>query len=69
MEPKQYPQFEFSDPLSQKHVDFFEQYGFIHFKNFITPHAINLFQQEIKTIGQKWVVNNVEKINGVLQKI
>lgn len=60
-----YPRFEFSNPLTREQLDFFEKYGFIHFTNFIERHAVDLFRSEMKAIEQKWIANNIEKVNGV----
>lgn len=65
MERKPYPRFEFSNPLTPEHIDFFERHGFIHFKDFISTHAIKVFQNEIKVINQKLISSNAEKVNGV----
>lgn len=62
---KDYPSFEFSSPLTAAQLDFFEEYGFLHFKNFITRDTVALFRREMKSIEQKWVAQNIEKVNGV----
>ena len=65
MKLKDYPSFEFTSPLTREHIDFFEEYGFLHFKNFITRDTVDLFKREMKSIETKWVNENVEKVNGV----
>jgi len=65
MELKNYPTFEFSSPLTREQVDFFEEYGFLHFRNFINTDTVALFKREMKAIEQKWVAGNIEKVNGV----
>jgi ectoine hydroxylase-related dioxygenase (phytanoyl-CoA dioxygenase family) len=65
MSHKAYPRFEFSNPLTQEHLDFFAQYGFIHFQGFVTLHAVEVFRKEMKAIEEKWITNHVEKVNGV----
>lgn len=65
MDLKDYPRFEFSSPLTAEQVDFFEEYGFLHFKNFINHDTVELFKREMKAIEQNWIEQNVEKVNGV----
>jgi ectoine hydroxylase len=60
-----YPKFDFSEKLSQEQIDFFEQYGFLHFNRFINPESVQLFMREMDTIQQKWIAEDVEKVNGV----
>jgi ectoine hydroxylase-related dioxygenase (phytanoyl-CoA dioxygenase family) len=65
MELKHYPVFDFTSPLTNEHISFFEEYGFLHFRNFINPETVVLFQQEMKAIEAKWVAAGIEKVNGV----
>lgn len=65
MELRNFPIFEFSSPLTPEQIDFFETYGFLHFRNFITQETVSLFRREMKEIEKKWVENNIEKVNGV----
>lgn len=65
MSLKDYQTFEFSAPLTSEHIDFFEKYGFLHFRNFINKDTVALFRREMNTIERKWVEEKVEKINGV----
>jgi ectoine hydroxylase-related dioxygenase (phytanoyl-CoA dioxygenase family) len=65
MNLKEYPSFEFSSPLTQHQIDFFEEFGFLHFRNFINQDTVELFKREMKEIEKKWVAENVEKVNGV----
>ncbi len=65
MKLNDYPIFEFSDPLKPEHIDFFEQYGFLHFRGFINPETVNLFRNEMRAIETKWAEQNIEKVNGV----
>ncbi len=62
---KNYPSFEFFAPLTSEQIYFFEEHGFLHFKNFIKPETVELFKGEIKAIEKKWVQENTEKVNGV----
>ncbi len=65
MNLKDYPLFEFSSPLTHEHINFFEEYGFLHFRNFISQDTVELFKKEMKVVEKKWIQENVEKVNGV----
>jgi len=65
MELRSFPTFDFSSPLTAEQVDFFEEFGFLHFRNFINPDTVALFKREMKAIEKKWIDRNVEKVNGV----
>lgn len=65
MELRSFPTFDFSSPLTTEQIDFFEEFGFLHFRNFINPETVALFKREMKSIEKKWIDNNVEKVNGV----
>jgi len=60
-----YPKFQFEEKLTQEQIDFFEEYGFLHFKGFINAESVQLFTREMDSIQQKWIAGNVEKVNGV----
>jgi ectoine hydroxylase-related dioxygenase (phytanoyl-CoA dioxygenase family) len=65
MDLRNYPIFDFTSTLTAEQIDFFEEYGFLHFRNFINPETVSLFKREMKSIEQKWVEGKVEKVNGV----
>jgi len=60
-----YPRFEFSDPLGSDPLEFFAKHGFLHFNNFISRETVSDIRAEIRTIEEKFVERQVEKINGV----
>lgn len=62
---KEIPSFEFTSPLTREHIDFFEEFGFLHFRNFINSDTVALFRREMKAVEKKWLTENVEKVNGV----
>jgi len=59
------PSFELKDGLTKEHMSFFNENGFIVFKNFISKETVALFIKEIKAVEKNWLDNNVEKVNGV----
>ncbi|MES2733086.1 MAG: phytanoyl-CoA dioxygenase family protein [Bacteroidota bacterium] len=60
-----YPKFSLSEKLTQEQIIFFEEHGFIHFKNFIKPETVQLITQASIEVQQKWLEDGVQKINGV----
>jgi ectoine hydroxylase-related dioxygenase (phytanoyl-CoA dioxygenase family) len=63
--PTDYPRFEYSNPLTQEQLDFFDRYGFLHFKGFIDADTVRAFRQEMRSVEEQWISANLEKVNGV----
>lgn len=61
----QYPKFELDTKLSTEQIDFFEQHGFIHFKNFIPLDKVKEIHQAMEAVQSKWITENFEQVNGV----
>jgi phytanoyl-CoA hydroxylase len=60
-----YPIFTLGDKLTPEQIEFFEKYGFVHFRNFVSPEGVSQIIKAIEAVQQKWVSEEVEKINGV----
>lgn len=60
-----YPTFTLYGKLSSEQLDFFTTHGFIHFKNFIDPHAVSSIIKASKEVEQSWIAKDIAKINGV----
>ncbi|MEH3114361.1 phytanoyl-CoA dioxygenase family protein [Pedobacter terrae] len=60
-----YPTFNLSEKLSVEQVNFFNQHGFIHFKNFINNDTVTSIVQASKEVESAWIDADVKKINGV----
>lgn len=60
-----YPTFTLSEKLTSEQIEFFDTYGFIHFKNFITKPTVAAIVQASKEVQRDWINANVTKINGV----
>ncbi|MGZ3763079.1 MAG: phytanoyl-CoA dioxygenase family protein [Mucilaginibacter sp.] len=60
-----YQKFTLGSTITAEQRDFFNQNGFIHFKNFIKPETVEAIVQASLQVQQNWTENNVEKINGV----
>ncbi|MDQ6756100.1 MAG: phytanoyl-CoA dioxygenase family protein [Bacteroidota bacterium] len=61
----QFPDFYLGDKLTAEHVQFFNEYGFIRFKNFVSKETVDSFIKEAQAIEQKWLKEGIDKINGV----
>ena len=59
------PAFYLSEEICREHIDFFNQHGFIHFKNFVSKETVASFILEAQAIERKWIEEGVDKINGV----
>lgn len=51
--------------VQQEHLDFFDEYGFIHFKKFFNPEQIQKAIDSIDSIQREWLTQGMEKINGI----
>ena len=65
MEKLKSPDFILAEKITQQQFDFFDRYGVLHFKNFISSENVNLFLTEIKRIEKKWLDDGIEKVNGI----
>jgi ectoine hydroxylase-related dioxygenase (phytanoyl-CoA dioxygenase family) len=61
----QYPLFSLSENLSSEQIDFFEQYGFLHFSSFLKQEAVAEMIKASQEIQENWIRENREKVNGV----
>lgn len=60
-----YPKFHLSGELSSEHHSFFEEHGFIHFRNVLGPDRISQIVHSINSTEKKWVEKQRKKVNGV----
>src|SRR5690349_4629749 len=60
-----YPTFSLSDTLTPEQINFFNEYGFIHFKKFIKPETVQLIIDASLEVQKKWLEEGVKKVNGV----
>src|SRR5271154_5656548 len=60
-----YPLFQLSEILTQEQKDFFEKYGFLHFKKFIPQETVELILRESERIQEQWIREDVKTVNGV----
>jgi ectoine hydroxylase-related dioxygenase (phytanoyl-CoA dioxygenase family) len=60
-----YKKFKLAEAITREQKNFFNEYGFIHFKNFITDDAVNTIINASLEVQKKWIGDDVKKINGV----
>lgn len=61
----EYPLFHLAEKLSKEQKDFFEAYGFIHFRPFISQEMVNKILLESERVQSEWIERDVKMINGV----
>jgi ectoine hydroxylase-related dioxygenase (phytanoyl-CoA dioxygenase family) len=60
-----YQKFSLSDTITPEQRHFFDEHGFIHFKNFINPETVKLIIDASDEVQKKWIAQDVKTINGV----
>lgn len=60
-----YSRFVLGQTITNEQRQFFNEYGFIHFKNFITTNTVNNIISAANEVQQEWLANGTRKVNGV----
>lgn len=60
-----YPRFTLGEQLSAEQKDFFETYGFIHFKNFINRQVVEDMLRESERVQEEWIKEGRKMVCGV----
>ncbi len=60
-----YPRFTLGDSLTPEQLAFFNEQGFIHFRNFIAPATVDLLIRSSQEVERQWIENDVQVVNGV----
>jgi phytanoyl-CoA hydroxylase len=60
-----YPTFVLGNTLTEEQLKCFEEFGFLHFKGFLSKDQVANVLKATQEIQAKWIADNVEKINGV----
>lgn len=60
-----YVKFNLGNQITTEQKDFFNQNGFIHFKNFIKQETVNDIIQASLQVQQEWIEKQVVKVNGI----
>jgi phytanoyl-CoA hydroxylase len=61
----QYPTFTLGNTLTEEQQAFFDEHGYIHFSNFLTPETVQEIVSASEAVQERWIANNTEKVNGV----
>lgn len=65
MSTYQHKTYQFNARLTDEQLHFFNKYGFIHFKNFVSRGTVTTFIEELGKIQQELMSNKITKVNGV----
>ena len=60
-----YPYFSLESTLTQEQKDFFDTYGFLHFKNFVGKEVVKSMLLESERIQDDWINEDRKMVNGV----
>jgi ectoine hydroxylase-related dioxygenase (phytanoyl-CoA dioxygenase family) len=60
-----YKKFTLGEQLTGEQQLFFNENGFIHFKNFINPQTVKSIVEASQQVQQQWLSKGVTKVNGV----
>ncbi len=60
-----YSTFTLTDTLTREQRSFFDENGFLHFKNFIKPETVSQIINASEEVQHKWIKNDIKKVNGV----
>lgn len=60
-----YPRFTLGDKLSAEQKDFFDTYGFIHFKSFVTTQTVDQMLKESERVQAEWIKEGRKMVYGV----
>jgi ectoine hydroxylase-related dioxygenase (phytanoyl-CoA dioxygenase family) len=60
-----YPRFTLGDKLTDEQKKFFDTYGFIHFKNFVSKETVTEMLRESQRVQEQWIKEGRKMVNGV----
>jgi ectoine hydroxylase-related dioxygenase (phytanoyl-CoA dioxygenase family) len=60
-----YPKFTLGDKLTEEQKQFFETYGFIHFKGFVNRETVGEMLKESERVQDQWIEEDRKMVNGV----
>jgi phytanoyl-CoA hydroxylase len=59
------PDFRLTDKLSAEQVKFFNEFGFIRFKNFVSKSEVASFINEAERVEKQFIAEKIDKVNGI----
>jgi phytanoyl-CoA hydroxylase len=57
--------FSLGTEITAEQFSFFDEHGYIIFKNFISKEMTELYKNEMDRVGNQWIADGHEKINGI----
>jgi ectoine hydroxylase-related dioxygenase (phytanoyl-CoA dioxygenase family) len=60
-----YPHFSLGLKLTEEQKNFFDTYGFLHFKNFVDAETVKAMLAESVRIQNEWITEDRKSVNGV----
>jgi len=57
--------FTLGNSISQEQLDFFNEFGFIHYKSFLSKDEVTEILERLKEVEKKWIDANAIKVNGI----
>lgn len=60
-----YPKFTLGNKLTEEQLKFFDTYGFIHFKGFVSREAVADMLKESQRVQDEWIKEGRKMVNGV----
>lgn len=51
--------------LTQEQIEYYNQYGFIHFENFLPEHEVDSIIKSSEKLQDDWIKYNVKQVNGI----
>jgi len=60
-----YKKFTLGTELTQEQINFFHEFGFIHFENFISDEKAQSILSSTEEVQQLWIENDIKQVNGI----
>ncbi|MEO8147707.1 MAG: phytanoyl-CoA dioxygenase family protein [Bacteroidia bacterium] len=60
-----YPKYTFNEALNQEQISYFNQTGFIQFRNFLSKDHVKNILDSLNELQEQWIRDDVKVINGV----
>jgi phytanoyl-CoA hydroxylase len=57
--------FRIKDALEAQHINFFNEHGFLHIKEFISRDTVELLLTEVQKVEKRLLQKGVDKVNGI----
>jgi len=57
--------FNFANNVTPEQMEFYDEHGFIHYKKFFTADQINGALKAVEILQNKWISEDLEKVNGI----